>query len=236
MRIAIIGGSVAGLSGALFLARAGHEVVVLERDAMPLPATPLEAFESWDRRGAPQVRHSHAFLARLRNLLRDRAPDLLAALLAAGAEELRYADLLPPTMADRAPRPGDDDLVMLACRRLTFEWVLRKLALGEPRIRFRDGAEVVALRSAGAAAGVPRVDGVVVRGPGGAQREPAGGLGRRRVGAALAPPRVARGGGAPRRRARKRRTAASTTARASTGCGAARGPSARPRSAPTSAT
>ena len=142
MRIAMVGGSVAGLSAALFLARDGHEVVVLERDAMPLPATPLEAFESWDRRGAPQVRHSHAFLARLRNLLRDRAPDVLAALLAAGAEELRYADLLPPTMADRAPRPGDEDLVMLACRRLTFEWVLRELALGEPRIRFRDGAEV----------------------------------------------------------------------------------------------
>jgi 2-polyprenyl-6-methoxyphenol hydroxylase-like FAD-dependent oxidoreductase len=163
MRIAIVGGSVAGLSAALLLARDGHEVVVLERDAMHLPATPLEAFESWDRRGAPQVRHSHAFLARLRNLLRDRAPDLLAALLAAGAEELRYADLLPPTLLDRAPRPGDDDLVMLACRRITFEWVLRKVALGEPQIRFRDGAEVVSLR-ARAEAGALRVDGVVVRG------------------------------------------------------------------------
>jgi 2-polyprenyl-6-methoxyphenol hydroxylase-like FAD-dependent oxidoreductase len=132
---------------------------------MPLPATPLEAFESWDRRGAPQVRHSHAFLARLRNLLRDRAPDLLAALLAAGAEELRFTDLLPPTLLDRAPRPGDDDLVMLACRRITFEWVLRKVALGEPRIQFRDGADVVALRGR-SAAGALRVDGVVVRGEG----------------------------------------------------------------------
>jgi len=160
---------VAGLSSALFLARQGHEVVVLERDAMPLPATPLEAFESWDRRGAPQVRHSHAFLARLRNLLQERAPDLLAALLAAGAEELRFADLLPPTMTDRSPRPGDEALVMLACRRLTFEWVLRKVALGEPRIRFRDGAEVLALRAASGAGGVPRVDGVVIRGAEGAQ-------------------------------------------------------------------
>ena len=32
---------------------------------------------SWQRKGAPQVRHSHAFLGRLRSLLRDRYPDLL---------------------------------------------------------------------------------------------------------------------------------------------------------------
>ena len=50
---------------------------MLERDATPLPADPDAAFW-WDRRGAPQVRHSHAFLARLRNLLRDRHPDVLA--------------------------------------------------------------------------------------------------------------------------------------------------------------
>jgi 2-polyprenyl-6-methoxyphenol hydroxylase-like FAD-dependent oxidoreductase len=165
VRIAVIGGSVAGLSAALFLARDGHDVVVLERDAMALPATPLEAFERWDRRGAPQVRHSHAFLARLRNLLRDRAPDFLAALLAAGAEELRYADLLPPTMTDRSPRPGDDDLVMIACRRITFEWVLRRLALAQPGVELRDGAEVVGLEGGGAPL---RVTGVRLRGGGGA--------------------------------------------------------------------
>ena len=167
MRIAVVGGSVAGLSAALLLARDGHDVVVLERDATSLPATPVEAFESWDRRGAPQVRQSHAFLARLRNLLRDRAPDVLAALLAAGAEELRFADLLPPTMPDRSARPGDEDLVMLACRRVTFEWVLRRAALAEARIEFRGGAEVVALRAAAGAP--PRVQGLVLRGPAGTE-------------------------------------------------------------------
>jgi 2-polyprenyl-6-methoxyphenol hydroxylase-like FAD-dependent oxidoreductase len=138
-------------------------VTVLERDDMPLPATPVEAFERWERRGAPQVRHSHAFLARLRNLLRERAPDLLAALLEAGAEELRYADLLPPSMLDRAPRPGDDALVMLACRRVTFEWVLRRVALREARIRFRDGAEVQGLAARGEPGAPPRVHGAVLR-------------------------------------------------------------------------
>ena len=64
MRVIVVGGGVAGLGSALALARAGHEVTVLERDDTPMPTSADDAFE-WDRRGAPQVRQSHAFLARL---------------------------------------------------------------------------------------------------------------------------------------------------------------------------
>ena len=77
MRITVVGGGVAGLSSALTLARQGHHITVLERDDTPMPASADAAFD-WDRRGAPQVRHSHAFLARLRNMLRDHHPDVLA--------------------------------------------------------------------------------------------------------------------------------------------------------------
>ena len=122
----------AGLGTALALSRAGRQVTLLERDATPLPADPDAAFE-WDRRGAPQVRHSHALLARLRNLLRDRHPDVLEALLEAGATEMRFADNLPVDIVDRDPRPGDEDLVALACRRTTFEWVLRRIVLADRR-------------------------------------------------------------------------------------------------------
>ncbi len=103
-RIVVVGPGVAGLGAALALGRAGHEVTVVERDATPLPADPDSAFW-WDRRGAPQVRHSHAFLARLRNVLRDRHPDVLAALLDAGATELRFAEGMPDTIEDRSPDP-----------------------------------------------------------------------------------------------------------------------------------
>ena len=72
MRIIVVGGGIAGLGTALACARDGHEVIVLERDDTPMPADADAAF-AWERTGAPQVRHSHAFLARLRNLLRKGA-------------------------------------------------------------------------------------------------------------------------------------------------------------------
>jgi 2-polyprenyl-6-methoxyphenol hydroxylase-like FAD-dependent oxidoreductase len=132
---------VSGLASALALARAGRTVTLLERDDTPLPATAHEAFD-WDRSGAPQVRHSHAFLARLRNLLRDRYPDVLGDLLGAGATEIRFTERLPPTLVDRSPHDGDDELVGLACRRSTFEWVLRRCVMAEPTVELRHGFAV----------------------------------------------------------------------------------------------
>ena len=143
MNIVVIGGGVAGLAAALQLGRAGHVVTVIERDDTPMPATADEAFE-WNRRGAPQVRHSHAFLARLRNLLRDHQPDILDALLAEGATEMRFGDGVPAEM-EFEPEPGDDDLVMIACRRTTFEWVLRRAALAEANVTIRTGLAAVGL-------------------------------------------------------------------------------------------
>ncbi len=132
----------AGLAAALVMGRQGHRVTLLERDATPLPATPEEAF-GWDRKGAPQVRHSHAFLARLRNLLRDDHPDVLDDLFAAGATELRFLANLPPEFPDHSVYPGDEDLVALACRRTTFEWALRRLVTRMPGVTLRDGVAVV---------------------------------------------------------------------------------------------
>jgi 2-polyprenyl-6-methoxyphenol hydroxylase-like FAD-dependent oxidoreductase len=141
MKAVVIGAGVAGLGAALALSRAGHEVLVLERDRTPLPHDPDQAFE-WDRRGAPQVRHSHALLARLRNLLRDRYPDVLEALFAAGVTEWPLTTDMPPTIDDASPKPGDEDLVMLACRRTTFEWVLRGTVLTAPHVELLDGVVV----------------------------------------------------------------------------------------------
>lgn len=129
MRVVVLGAGIAGLGSALALGRAGHEVTLLERDDIGRAADAEDAFAGRGRRGAPQTRHSHAFLARTRALLEREAPDVLAALHGAGVSELRFTDSLPPEMEGFVPEPGDEELAALASRRTTFEWVLRGRAV-----------------------------------------------------------------------------------------------------------
>jgi len=160
--VVVIGGSVAGLGAGLAFARGGHRVTILEGYPSPMPASHVEAFERWDRRGSPQTLHSHALLARLRNLIRDHAPELLAKLLACGAGELSFADMVARLAPGAALEPGDEDIVLLACRRATFEWVLRRHVLDTGLVDFRDG-----VRATGLVAGPgepPRVTGVRIEG------------------------------------------------------------------------
>jgi 2-polyprenyl-6-methoxyphenol hydroxylase-like FAD-dependent oxidoreductase len=162
-RIVIVGGSIAGLATALALSRAGQEVVVLERDAPPPPGSPQELFTTWRRRGVPQLRHSHGFLARLRNLLRDRYPDLLEALLAEGAQEQTIGGSLPPVLAPHyQPAPDDDDLTSLLCRRTTFERVLYAYVSEQPRISLQSRVKVHGIHHT-LDHGVPRLTGLLCR-------------------------------------------------------------------------
>ena len=155
---AVIGGGITGLAAARVLADRGARVTILERDAEPEAPTPDQAFASWQRKGAPQVRHSHAFLGRLRNLLRDAYPDLLDALRAAGAAELDMLERPPPTLQPLGREPGDEDLVALGCRRTTFEWVVRRNVLARAGVALVSGAQVRGLSATGATP--PAVTGV----------------------------------------------------------------------------
>ena len=164
MDVVVVGGGVAGLGSALVLADQGHQVTVVERDDTPMPLSADEAFD-WDRRGAPQVRHSHAFLARLVGLLRRDHPDIYAELLHEGATEMRFGEDLPATITGFERQPADDELVMLACRRTTFEWVLRRAATAKGRVTFRTGVGVDGLLASSATtstdkAPVPHITGV----------------------------------------------------------------------------
>ena len=134
-------------------------MTVVERDDTPMPQSADEAF-GWDRRGAPQVRHSHAFLARLYTILHDRYPDVLAELLDAGATEVRFGTDLPPTITNYEPEDSDGDVVMLACRRTTFEWVLRRVVLRSPDVEIRTGVGVEGFVGSAPADGPPTVLGV----------------------------------------------------------------------------
>jgi 2-polyprenyl-6-methoxyphenol hydroxylase-like FAD-dependent oxidoreductase len=135
-------------------------VTVLERDAQPLPATPGEAFDGWDRRGSPQTRHSHALLARLHNLLRDRAPALLEEVFAAGATPLRFSDIARRAIPEAELLPEDDEVTLIACRRLTFEWALRRHVESLPGVTLRAGRGVAGLLRREGLGGPPQVCGV----------------------------------------------------------------------------
>jgi len=148
-RAVVIGGSIAGLAAALALNRRGAEVCVLERDDRPPSEEANAAFFSWHRPGVPQLRHSHVFLGRLRSLLLAHYPDFLERLLAAGAREMRPLDRPPPTLGPVQAQPGDEELVTLAMRRVTFEIELRKLVEAQPGIRIENGVEAVSLVAVG---------------------------------------------------------------------------------------
>ena len=75
-RVVMVGGGVVGLCGAQMLARDGHEVTVLERDAAP-PPDPEDAWNGWERRGVNQFRLPHLMLPRWRTLMARELPDVL---------------------------------------------------------------------------------------------------------------------------------------------------------------
>src|SRR5688572_15418523 len=139
MRFAIAGGGVAGLAAGLAVARAGHSAVVVERDQVTAQDGPEGAFDVV-RKGIPHFQQPHTFLPRGRRVLRDLAPDVIATLLDAGAEEQDVAAKLS------GPRqPGDDDLVYLWVRRPVIEWALRRAAAAEPDVRLIAGRQVTGL-------------------------------------------------------------------------------------------
>lgn len=144
MKIAIVGGGIAGSSAALYLAKAGHDITLFERDQAQQPAQAADAFE-WERKGIPQIRHSHAMLALMRNLLRDDHPEVYKLLLDTGATEMKLYEDMPGFSSEAQLNEDDKDIVMLACRRATLEWVLRTSVEKKANIEIVSGADITGL-------------------------------------------------------------------------------------------
>lgn len=135
MHVIVIGGSAAGLSAALLLARDGHAVDLVDADDLD-PAPDAEAAAKMAfRRGAPQLVHPHSYHPPARGILLNRLPDVYAAMRDAGAVESPPTDRLPATLVDRSDMPGDELLTTLLARRSTFDWVLRRTAAAQPGLR-----------------------------------------------------------------------------------------------------
>jgi 2-polyprenyl-6-methoxyphenol hydroxylase-like FAD-dependent oxidoreductase len=158
-RIVVLGGGVVGLSMALMLTRYGHQVTVLERDGAPVPDSPDQAWQAWDRRGVAQFRQPHYLHPGGRQVLDALLPDVRDAVLAARGSRFDVLTLMPPGITDRAPRYGDERFVTVTGRRPVLEYAVA--ATAGQCLDVRRGTQVTGLLAGAATAtGVPNVTGV----------------------------------------------------------------------------
>jgi len=142
-RVLVIGAGIGGLCAALALGPTEREVVILERDPPPPQGDADHAFVDWTRRGVGHLRHSHAFLARLRSIIQTQHPQLLAELLAAGCRELTFESGLSDLLRSRyRPEPIDAELAIITSRRTTLELVIRRYVERLPQVTIRSEAFV----------------------------------------------------------------------------------------------
>lgn len=149
-RVVIVGSGIGGLATALALhgpsAQSDYELFIVERDPPPPEISPEEAFEHWQREGVPQFRHAHILLSRIQTNLRDRHPQLLEQLMAAGLYLSTVEEILPPShYRGIVPEPGDGDLLHLWGRRATFEYVVRRYVEQLPNVHFIHDTRVVGI-------------------------------------------------------------------------------------------
>lgn len=142
-QVIVIGAGFSGLAAALAFGTLGWRVRVIERDGAPPEGGVEAAFSGWTRRGVAQMRHSHVFLSRLTNLMRDHYPGLLSDMCAAGCRILEFRDGLPPgLLANYVAAPEDADLSFVSSRRVTLELVLRRHVAAMANIEIIPGCNV----------------------------------------------------------------------------------------------
>ncbi|MEM7000266.1 MAG: NAD(P)/FAD-dependent oxidoreductase [Pseudomonadota bacterium] len=148
-KVALVGAGVAGLYTALALSRRGFEVDIYERDVPPPAGDADQAFFNWQRRGAAQFRHPHAFLGLMCSTLEANYPDLLDEIFATGARRVDFKDMVPPgLLQEYRPEPGDEELWVLMCRRATMETVLRSYVARQPGININNTTYVTGVDTA----------------------------------------------------------------------------------------
>ena len=128
------------------LAGRGHRVTLFERDDSPPEGGADEAFFGWNRKGAAQFRHPHAFLGLMCNLIAKNYPELLEAFYQAGARRVDFEDMLSPELASQYQRqPGDEKLWVLLCRRATMETVMRRYVETLENVRINNPCTVTGI-------------------------------------------------------------------------------------------
>ncbi|MCM2394174.1 NAD(P)/FAD-dependent oxidoreductase [Streptomyces albipurpureus] len=138
-RIVIIGGSLAGLLAAAATAEHADEVIVLERDTLPVGPQP--------RIGLPQASHVHLLWSGGARAMEALLPGTVHALLAAGARRVP----VPTDMVAYAPRGWfrrwnrPTSHYVMTCSRDLLDSVIRSRIRPHPRITIREQTQVLGL-------------------------------------------------------------------------------------------
>lgn len=152
-RVVVIGAGVAGVAAAAAFSRAGHHVVVVERDQLPdVPRV---------RRGVPQGTQLHNLLARAQIHLEQLLPGFLEDLLAAGGVRVDVAggtDVFE--LGIRIPRRSFN-LSLVCAERPVIEHTLHRLLVQHEDVEIREGQ-----RAAGITVDADVVTGVELDGGG----------------------------------------------------------------------
>jgi 2-polyprenyl-6-methoxyphenol hydroxylase-like FAD-dependent oxidoreductase len=160
-KVLVIGAGIGGLCTALMLAPSGREIVMIERDG-PLDTTdPDELFRNWKRNGVAHLRQSHAFLARLRVIMKAEHPALIDQLLANGVRELPFDIWLTEQQEEGyLPEPEDEELTIITSRRTTLEMTMRRYVETLPNVKLMSGFRVERLLTRKRDDGILEVNGV----------------------------------------------------------------------------
>ncbi len=139
-KVIVIGAGIGGLCTALMLAPSGRDVIVLERDGPVETSDPDELFKTWKRVGVGHLRQSHAFLARLRTIMKAEHPALLDQLMALGVRELPFENMLTDKQQARYKAdPSDAELTIITSRRTTLEMAMRRYVETLENVTLRSG-------------------------------------------------------------------------------------------------
>lgn len=157
--VIVIGAGPTGLTAAMKFAGAGVSVTVLERDPAPMPDSPTDAWERWERRAVAQFRQPHYLAPGGRWALEEHVPAVVEELRGVGAIELHPDVIFKAPEPDAEPDPRYTTLT--TSRRPVLELAFARAAVNTPGVEVRRGAIVDALVTGSEVKpGVPHIGGV----------------------------------------------------------------------------
>src|SRR6185312_11530328 len=164
-RVVVLGGGMIGQCTAMMLADQGCDVTVLERDDAPVPSSPGEAWQAWDRPRVAEFRQPHFLHPAGARILDSWLAGVWESLARAQAARFSSLDIMPPFITDRGSQDGDERFVTRTGRRPVLEYAVASVA-GQ-RLDIRRGTTVAGLLAGAPAApsappvpGTPHVTGV----------------------------------------------------------------------------